>query len=86
MGHSLSFGRADAATVIAGDGYLADAMATALGNRVKKGAAKEIEQAIRQSLIDGVEGLLVVADDRLGLGGELPEIVRAPCRRTHQSR
>jgi ApbE superfamily uncharacterized protein (UPF0280 family) len=76
VGHSLSFGRADAATVIAGDGYLADAMATALGNRVKKGSDKEIEQAIRESLIDGVEGLLVVAKNRLGLGGELPEIVR----------
>ncbi len=36
VGHSLSFGRADAATVIAGDGYLADAMATALGNRISK--------------------------------------------------
>jgi ApbE superfamily uncharacterized protein (UPF0280 family) len=76
VGHSLSFGRADAATVIAGNGYLADAVATALGNRVKKGTPKEIEGAIQQSLIAGVEGLLVVANDRLGLGGELPEIVR----------
>lgn len=82
VGHSLSFGRADAATVIAGDGYLADAMATALGNRVKKSTAKEIEAAIQQSLIAGVEGLLVVANDRLGLGGELPEIVRTPVK-TH---
>jgi ApbE superfamily uncharacterized protein (UPF0280 family) len=76
VGHSLSFGHADAATVIAEDGYLADAVATALGNRVKKGSAKEIEQAIGASLIDRVEGLLVVAKNRLGLGGELPEIVR----------
>jgi len=78
IGHSLSFGRADAATVIAGNGYLADAQATALGNRVKKGTPKDIEAAIRQSLITGVEGLLVVAKDRLGLGGELPEIIRVP--------
>jgi hypothetical protein len=76
VGHSLSFGRADAATVIARDGYLADAMATALGNRVKEGSEKEIERAIQECLIDGVEGLLVVANDRLGFGGELPEIVR----------
>jgi ApbE superfamily uncharacterized protein (UPF0280 family) len=76
VGHSLSFGRADAATVIAGDGYLADAVATALGNRVKQSTEKEIEQAIRESLIAGVEGLLVVANDHLGIGGELPEIVR----------
>ena len=78
VGHSLSFGRADAATVIASDGYLADAMATALGNRIKKGTPKEIEEAIRQSMIAGVDGLLVVANDHLGLGGELPEIVRSP--------
>jgi ApbE superfamily uncharacterized protein (UPF0280 family) len=77
VGHSLSFGRADAATVIAGDGYLADAVATALGNLVKKSSEKKIKQAIQESLIAGVEGLLVVADDRLGLCGELPEIVRA---------
>lgn len=76
VGHSLSFGRADAATVIAGDGYLADAMATALGNRVKQRTQKNIEEAIRESLITGVEGLLVVANDHLGIGGELPGIMR----------
>jgi hypothetical protein len=76
VGHSLSFGRADAATIIAHDGYLADAMATALGNSVKNNLEKEIGQAVQAALIDGIEGLLVVANDRLGLGGELPEIVR----------
>ena len=76
VGHSLSFGRADAATVIAADGFLADAMATALGNQIKTGAEKEIEQAIQASLVDGVEGLLVVAGERMGMGGTLPEIVR----------
>lgn len=35
VGHSLSLGRADAATVLAPDGALADAAATALGNRVQ---------------------------------------------------
>jgi uncharacterized protein len=77
VGHSLSFGRADAAVVIANDGFLADAMATALGNRVKDGSEKEIGRAIEASLVDGVEGLLVVAGGRVGLGGTLPEIVRA---------
>ncbi|MBN2399271.1 MAG: UPF0280 family protein [Candidatus Aminicenantes bacterium] len=77
VGHSLSFGRADAAVVVAADGYLADAMATALGNRIQTGSKNEIEQAVCASLIDGVHGLLVVADERLGLGGELPDIVRS---------
>ncbi|HSQ34472.1 MAG TPA: UPF0280 family protein [Candidatus Binatia bacterium] len=77
VGHSLSFGRADAATVIAGDGYLADAMATALGNRIQTGSEKEIGSSIGESLVAGVEGLLVMADGLLGMGGKLPEIVRA---------
>ncbi len=77
VGHSLSFGRADAATVVAGDGFLADAMATALGNRIQTGSKKEIERAIKSSLIDGVEGLLVVAGECLGMGGTLPEIMRS---------
>ena len=35
VGHSLSFGRADAACVVAPGAALADAAATALGNRVQ---------------------------------------------------
>ncbi len=85
VGHSLSFGHADAATVIAGDGFLGDAMATALGNRVREKTAAAIQAAIRASLLPGIEGLLVAAGDCLGLGGELPEIVRvAAARRNHQ--
>jgi ApbE superfamily uncharacterized protein (UPF0280 family) len=78
VGHSLSFGRADAAVVIAGDGFLADAAATALGNRVKEASDRVITEAITASLLPGIEGLLVVAEDRLGMGGDLPRIVRAP--------
>lgn len=76
VGHSLSFGRADAATVIGDNGCLVDAMATALGNRVRERSAAAIDQAIRESWFDGIEGMLVVAGEHLGLGGELPEIVR----------
>ena len=39
MGPSLSLGRADAACVVAADTALADACATALGNRVPEAAA-----------------------------------------------
>jgi hypothetical protein len=77
VGHSLSFGRADAATVVAASGGLADAMATALGNRVKEASAKSVEQAIHDTLADGIEGLLVVAGEHLGVGGTLPPLVRA---------
>jgi ApbE superfamily uncharacterized protein (UPF0280 family) len=78
VGHSLSLGRADAATVIADNGCLADAMATALGNRVRERSEEAIDRAIRDSWLEGIEGMLVVAGSRLGLGGTLPTIVRAP--------
>ena len=76
VGHSLSFGCADAATVVAESGCLADAMATALGNRVREASAKSVDQAIRDTLADGIEGLLVVAGEHLGMGGTLPPLVR----------
>lgn len=78
VGHSLSFGRADAAVVVAGNGCLADAMATALGNRVSGPSEEAIARAIRDTLTEHVEGLLVVAGENLGMGGTLPAIVRAP--------
>ena len=78
VGHSLSFGRADAATVVAASGSLADAMATALGNRVKEASEEALDKAIRGTMADGVEGLLVVAGEHMGMGGTLPQIVRLP--------
>jgi len=77
VGHSLSFGRADAAVVIAANGCLADAMATALGNRVDEAGEKAIGRAIRDSLSEQVEGMLVVAGNHVGMGGTLPPLVRA---------
>jgi len=76
IGHSLSFGRADAATVIAPDGFFADAAATALGNRIRTGETGEIEAAINGMLCPEIEGMLVVVGDNLGMGGLLPEIIR----------
>ncbi|MDO4288512.1 MAG: UPF0280 family protein [Eubacterium sp.] len=68
MGHSLSFGRADAATVISEDVYLADAAATALGNRVKR--AEDIQAALNWvQTVPGVLGALVIADGQLGAWG-----------------
>jgi ApbE superfamily uncharacterized protein (UPF0280 family) len=77
VGHSLSFGRADAAVAIAANGCLADAMATALGNRVAEASEEAVAAAIRATLSERVEGLLVVAGGQLGMGGKLPPLVRA---------
>ncbi len=78
VGHSLSFGCADAAVAVADNGCLADAAATALGNRVLDASETAVERAIRATLTEGIEGLLVVAGQHLGRGGALPAIVRVP--------
>lgn len=77
IGPSLSFGRADAATVISKDVILADAAATALGNSIKEKNRELIEEAMADLMIDGIEGMIAVVDDLMGTCGEIPEIVRA---------
>lgn len=70
IGHSLSFGRADAAIVLARSAALADAAATALGNRVQ--AADDIEGALAWLRgVDGVLGGAVVAGQQVGAWGEI---------------
>lgn len=70
VGPSLSFGRADAALVVAEDTALADAAATALGNRVRQAA--DIPAALEWAQgVAGLRGALVIQDSRLGVWGEL---------------
>jgi len=74
IGHSLSLGKADAACVISESCALADAAATAIGNRVKSKA--DIRTAIEfGKRIEGVKGLLVIVADKIGAWGEI-EIVQ----------
>ncbi len=70
VGHSLSFGKADAVSVVSGSCALADAAATSIGNRI---AAKgDIQQAIGFGKnIEGVTGLVVIMGDEIGAWGEL---------------
>ena len=75
VGHSISFGIADAATVVGTSASLADAAATALGNAVTD--AKAIKTAFRAiSHVPGVTGALVIHKDLLATWGSLPEFVR----------
>lgn len=68
LGHSISFGNADSVTVIAGDGALADAMATAVCNMVKAGG--DIEKALEFGMSrQGVRGVMVIFRDMLGIQG-----------------
>jgi len=75
IGHSLSFGKADAAIVLSKWTALADAAATATGNLVKK--EEDIQTAVEfAKAIKGVEGVVVIMGDKIGAWGKI-EIVRA---------
>ena len=70
IGHSLSFGHADAATVSAQTAALADAVATALGNRIQ--TAEDLEPALTWAMkIPGVQGVLAVLGARIGIMGAM---------------
>ena len=77
LGPSISFGKADLATVVSEDVLLADACATALGNWVGDGSEEELKMVLeRVCTIKGVEGALVIAGERLAMRGVLPPLVR----------
>jgi ApbE superfamily uncharacterized protein (UPF0280 family) len=69
VGHSTSFGKADAVCVISPSAALADAAATALANRVQgKG---DIERVLEEGrTISGVGGMVIIVGDALGVWGE----------------
>jgi len=70
VSHSLSFGKADAAIAIASSATLADAAATAIGNRVKQ--AGDIASAIEFSKsINDLKGAVIIIDDNMGVWGEV---------------
>ncbi len=70
VGHSLSFGLADAAIALAPSAALADAAATALGNRVK--SAGDIPQALEWAkTVTGLIGAVVIKDHSLGAWGKV---------------
>jgi len=74
IGHSLSFGQADAVSVFSDSCSLADAAATSIGNRI--GSINDIEKGIEfGKTIKGVQGLIIIVNDKIGIWGDL-EIVR----------
>ena len=70
VGPSLSFGTADAVCILSKSAALADAAATAVGNRVK--SRKDIESALETGKgIEGVLGTLIIIGDRMGVWGNI---------------
>ena len=77
VGHSLSFGSADAAVVVADEASLADAAATAVANEVR---GEDEEESVKLGLeraekIDGVRGCLVIRGRSAGIVGRLPRLI-----------
>lgn len=75
VGHSLSFGRADAAIVLSACTALADAAATAIGNLVREETDVERGTAFAQQ-VEGLIGAAVVKNDKMALWGKI-RLVRA---------
>lgn len=70
VGHSVSFGEADAVVVISQNTCLADAAATAIGNRVHKVADIDAALSFAQS-VDGLKGVVIIKDDKMGVWGNI---------------
>jgi len=69
-GPSRSFGRADAAMVVSRDVALADAVATALGNRVER--PSDLKAAVEWAhAVPGVDGALALLGERLAVLGQI---------------
>jgi ApbE superfamily uncharacterized protein (UPF0280 family) len=75
MGHSMSLGQCDLATVVARDAALADAAATQAANLVK--TEQDVNATLeRMAAIPGIKGVLIVKNDAIGLAGQLPSLIR----------
>jgi uncharacterized protein len=70
VGHSLSFGRADAACVLAESAALADAAATALGNRVQ-GPDCLTPALAWAATLPGILGAVIIVGEKLGAWGRV---------------
>lgn len=70
VGHSLSFGSADAVVILSPSTPLADAAATAAGNFVRDEG--DIEKAVNLAYnIPGITGVLIIKGDKLAVRGRL---------------
>ena len=83
VGPSLSFGKADAAVAIAADAAVADAWATALGNRCKTWTEAEAAVPLLAGGRSELRGALVVMADKLTAAGS---VRLAPLQKERRSR
>lgn len=70
VGHSLSYGKADAVIVLSKSTALADAAATAIGNLIIQ--PDDIPSGIEFAQgIDGLSGVVIIQGDKMGLWGKV---------------
>jgi ApbE superfamily uncharacterized protein (UPF0280 family) len=70
VGHSLSYGRADAVIVLSPSTTLADATATAIGNRISQ--PSDIPNGIEfAQSIDGLKGVIIIHKEQVGVWGDV---------------
>ena len=70
VGHSLSYGKADAVIALSQSATLADAAATAIANLIKQPG--DIPGGIeRAKSIEGVSGVIIIQGDKTGLWGKV---------------
>ncbi len=77
LGHGISFGDADAVTIVAKNAALADAVATCTCNKVQ---SRNIEATIENGLekikkINGVRGGIIIHGEYIGVVGKIPQII-----------
>ena len=70
VGHSFSFGKADAVCILSRSAALADAAASAVGNIIQE--KKDIELGLeRGKEIEGVSGTLIIVGEKMGVWGNI---------------
>ncbi|MFO7889824.1 MAG: UPF0280 family protein [bacterium] len=79
VGHSFSYGKANAAVVISENIVLADAAATAIANRVS--TENDLTSCFEiLNKLPEIEGSLVILNDKISLWGKLPRIIKSNIR------
>lgn len=76
VGHSFSYGLGDAAVVLADDPLLADATATALGNRLRCGGARSLAAALKNTPQREIRTMIVAMNGKVAYRGDAPAWVK----------
>jgi ApbE superfamily uncharacterized protein (UPF0280 family) len=79
VGHSISFGQADAVTVFADEASIADALATSIANEVKGEPNPDAVGnglARAEELRDYMRGVIIIVGESAGMVGKIPKLVK----------